>query len=309
MIRSRALLGTVAICAVAPMAVPANAGATFHLVLVREVYPGSVAAPQAEYVELQAYASGQSHVDGHSIVLYGPSGAKVGSAEFTSDAAGTSNQMTLLAATPAAESQLGVVADAGLPADALDPAGGAVCWEALDCVSWGAFAGSTPSASGSPADPLGIPDGMALRRTIAPGCPTLLEEADDSNDSATDFADVFPAPRPSSVAPSEHACGGKAAGDGGGGPGLAAGAAGRPRTRLRGHPGRRTGDRTPTFRFDADRPGVTFLCRLDRARYKRCHSPFVTGGLPRGRHVFMVKARAPGGATDRTPAVWHFRVI
>jgi hypothetical protein len=49
--------------------------------------------------------------------------------------------------------------------------------------SWGGFAGSMPSASGSPADPSGIPDGVAPRRAIEPSCPTLMEAADDANDS------------------------------------------------------------------------------------------------------------------------------
>jgi hypothetical protein len=49
--------------------------------------------------------------------------------------------------------------------------------------SSGGFAGSMPSASGSPADPSGIPDGMALRRTIEPSFTTLMEAADDAHAS------------------------------------------------------------------------------------------------------------------------------
>ncbi|MGE5283149.1 MAG: hypothetical protein ACM3N0_12685 [Chloroflexota bacterium] len=288
-------------CATAPAVVPATAGATFHLVKVREVYPGSVANPQAEYVELQAYSSGQNLVAGHTISLFGPGGAKVGSAEFTADAASASNQMTLLAATPAAESQFGVLADTAMPAGSLDPAGGAVCWEALDCVSWGSFHGSLLSPAGSPADPLGIPDGMALRRRISPGCATLLEASDDSNDSATDFRDVFPAPRPSSAPPTESAC------SAGGGPG--GGSTGvRPQTSFRRKPGRVLHGRRAVFRFVSSRPGSTFLCKLDRSRFRRCYSPFVARRLRRGRHVFRVKARASDGLVDRTPATWRFRV-
>ncbi len=90
----------------------------------------------------------------------------------------------------------------------LDPAGGAVCWaETIDCVSWGSFSGSLTSPAGSPATPSGIPDGMALRRTISPGCATLLEPTDDRDNSAADFSPVFPSPRPNSVAPTERACG------------------------------------------------------------------------------------------------------
>jgi len=41
---------------------PPVADATFHLMRIREVYPGSAANPGAEYVELQMYASGQNFV-------------------------------------------------------------------------------------------------------------------------------------------------------------------------------------------------------------------------------------------------------
>jgi hypothetical protein len=275
---------------------------SFHLVSLREVYPGSGANPGAEYVELQAYAGGQNLVAGHTISLYGPGGAKVGSAEFTSDPPAGGNQVTFLAATPAAESQFGVAADVGRPAG-LDPAGGAVCWEALDCVAWGGFGGALPSPAGSPADPAGIPDGMALRRTIAPGCATLLEGGDDRDDSALDFRDVFPAPRPNSAPPSESACG-----PGGGGGQAGGGSAGRPQTKLTRKPQRVTSRRRAVFRFVSSRPGSTFLCKLDRQGFKRCRSPFVARRLRRGRHVFKVRARAPDGAVDRTPATWRFRV-
>jgi hypothetical protein len=308
----RALLAlTAAAAALATGAAPASA--TFHLISIREVYAGSLAAPEAEYVELQMYAEGQNFVAGHTLSFFAAGGAPSGSATFGADVPNGADQSTLVAATPAAEAQFGIAADAAMPAGSLDPAGGAVCWEALDCVAWGGFAGSTPSPAGSPADPLGIPDGMALRRTIAPGCPTLLEPTDDSDNSAADFGDAFPAPRPNSVPPSEHACtpqDGAAAGPGGGrgGNGGARGARGRPRTRITRGPRRVIHRRSASFRFRSSVPGSTFLCGLDRRRYRPCRSPFAARRLHRGRHAFRVKARAPGGAVDRTPAVWRFRV-
>jgi hypothetical protein len=47
---------------------------------------------------------------------------------------------------------------------------------------------------------------MALRRSIQPGCPTLLESADDTDVSATDFSLVAPDPRNNSVTPTETTC-------------------------------------------------------------------------------------------------------
>jgi hypothetical protein len=291
----------------------APAQATFHLVKIREVYPGSGASPEAEYVELQMYASGQDLVAGHVLDFFDATGAQVATATFGGNVANGANQSTLVAATPAAESQFGIVADTAMPGGSLDPAGGAACWESLDCVSWGSFHGSALSPTGSPADPLGIPDGMALRRTIAPGCPTLLEASDDTDGSAADFTDAFPGPRPNSVAPSEHACAPQGATENGypppgGGAGGAGDRSGPPGTELRRRPGRMTRDRTPTFRFSSNVPGAQFLCKLDRGRFSRCHSPFTTPRLRPGPHVFRVEARAPGGATDRSPATWRFKV-
>jgi hypothetical protein len=281
--------------------------ATFHLVGLREVYPGSSAYPDAEYVELQMYASGQNFVKGHSIAFFDAAGTPVGTTNFGSDVARGGDQSTIVMATPLAESQFGFLADAGMTGGRLDPSGGAVCWEALDCVAWGSFQGSVNSATGGPADPLGIPDGMALRRTIAPGCPTLFEGSDDSDNSAADFFDAFPAPRPNSVVPAEHSCASQGPA---GGSNPAAGGAGlrRPQTRIRRGPGRITRDRTPTFGFTSSRPGSTFRCKLDRGRFRRCRSPLTTRRLEDGRHVFRVRARAPDGATDRSPAIWRFEV-
>jgi hypothetical protein len=306
-IRTAVLSCTAALAGILVSAPPASA--TFHLIKIREVYPGSTAHPTSGYVELQMYASGQNLVAGHSLDFFNAAGAQIATASFGADVPNGANQGTLVAADPAAESQFGIVADTGMPGGSLDPGGGAVCWESLDCVSWGSFHGSAFSPTGSPADPLGIPDGMALRRTIAPGCPTLLEASDDRDDSATDFSDVFPAPRPNSAAPGEHACSAQGPESGHTTPGNGSGASRRPQTRILRRPRRRTRDHTPTFRFISNQRRVGFLCKLDRRRYQRCRSPFTAPWLRPGRHVFRVKARAPGGIGDRSPAVWRFRVL
>lgn len=286
------------------MAVAApGASATFHQISIREVYPGSTSDPAAEYVELQMWSSGQNLVGGHVLRTYTAAGAESATV-LPSDVPNGANQSTILIATPAAEAAFGVAADAPLPAaDRLDPAGGAACWEEIDCVAWGDFASALPSPTGANALPAGIPDEMALRRTIAPGCATALEKADDRDDGAIDFAAVFPDPRPNSVAPSEHACG-SASGPGGGGVGGQA-----PQTLLRRKPARRTRDSTPTFRFDADDPGATFLCEIDRRGYRPCRSPLTTRRLSIGRHLFRVRARDRSGLLDPSPASYRFRVL
>jgi hypothetical protein len=69
------------------------------------------------------------------------------------------------------------------------------------------------TTAGTPAPAL--VSGMALGRSIAPGCSTLLEPGDDTNDSATDFSLTTPNPRRNSVTPTEMPC---TPGGGGGGP-------------------------------------------------------------------------------------------
>jgi hypothetical protein len=290
---------------------PTAAGATFHEMSIREVYAGSEAAKESEYVELQMWSPGQNFVGGHVLKTYNAAGGVTSTDTFPGDVPNGANQSTILLATPAAETEFGLVADTGLGAGALDPAGGAVCWEALDCVSWGSFSGPLPSPAGTPAP--AIPSGMALRRTIAPLCPTALDSGDDHDNSAADFFAVFPAPRPNSVAPGERLCGGSSGGffggGGGGGGGNGGQKKGAPRTKLRGKPGKKTHDRTPTFRFSSNEAGSTFQCKLDGKAYKGCRSPFTAKRLGFGPHTFKVRARDKSGKLDPSPASYSFKVL
>ena len=310
--RLATLAGALALAALTGL--PGTASATFHEMSIRELYPGSAAAPGAEYVELQMWAAGQNHVDQHVLRAYNAGGGAIATDAFGSDVPGSANQSTIVMATPEAEAQFGIVADAPLsPSDQLSPSGGAVCWESLDCVSWGNFSGTLPSPAGTPAVPAGIPDGMALRRTIAPNCATLLEPTDDHDNSAADFSAVFPSPRPNSVAPSERACasaGGQQGGGAGGGPsgGQGQGGRGAPQTTLKRKPPRKTHDRTPTFAFSADETGSTFQCKLDSKPFKTCRSPFTTTRLTLGHHTFKVRARDDSGTLDPSPAACSFRL-
>ena len=283
---------------------PATAPATFHEMSVREVYAGS---PESQYVELQMWSAGQNFVKGHVLKTYNAGGGITSTSTFAGDVANGANQSTILLATPGAEAEFGVTADAGLATGSLEAGGGAVCWESLDCVSWGNFAGATPSPTGTPAP--AIPAGMALRRTIAPGCATLLEESDDHDNSAADFAAVFPAPRPNSVAPSERRCPGSSESPFGVVPGGGSNTKGAPQTSLRSKPGKTTHDRTPTFRFTSNESGSTFQCKLDGKPFRACRSPFTTKPLPLGRHTFKVRARDKSGNLDPSPASYGFRVI
>lgn len=299
----RLRLGTALALGLASLALGAPvASATYHLMDVREVYPGSVASPAAEYVELQMWAAGQNFVAGQGKILhiYGPTGVETAEATFSADANAGANQSTLVLATQLAAAQFGITPDAELPlGGTLDPAGGKVCWVNLDCVSWGNFSGSAtvPSPSGAPVAPTGIPDGMAIRRTIEPGCATFLEPGDDHGDSALDFFLAAPNPRPNSVKPTEAPCGGHEEEEP------------RPQTALRRRPAKRTHDRTPTFTFASTLKGSYFECSVDRRRLHRCRSPFTTKPLAPGRHRFSVRAVSREGSADRSPASYAFVVL
>jgi hypothetical protein len=308
------VLGTALIVGVVTLCAAPAAQATFHKMSIREVYPGG----DASYVELQMWTSGQNFVEGHHLVTYDTAGNPVGNFAFAADVANGANQSTILVA----DTNYPVVFDERPTPDASDPnlnlspAGGAVCWvegSPPDCVAWGAFTGPLPAHTpalkvGNPASPGGVQAGMALRRSIANGCPTLLDPppTDDSDDSATDFAEVEPSPRDNAVAPTETPCK-DSSGGGGGGQGGSGG--NPPQTMLKRTPPRRTHDRTPSFRFKADESGVTFQCKLDGKAYKPCHSPFTTKKLSLGHHVFRVRARDDSGRLDPSPASYAFRIV
>ena len=283
------------------------AQASFHEILIREVKAGSAA--NDSYVVLQAYKGGQQFVGGHSLTAYGAGGGTLGTFTFAGPVASGQNQMTILIADTAyAASFPSGPAPDGIAAEVdLDPAGGAVCWQEIDCVSWGGFGGSLPSPAGTPAAAAGIPVGTALRRTIAPGCATLLEAGDDQNNSAGDFSVEAPAPRSNAVPPTEQGCGG-ATGGSGGAAGYPANR-GAPQTSLRRKPSKRSRDRTPTFRFGADEAGARFECRIDRRPFRPCNSPYTAKRLNPGSHVFKVRASDASGLADPSPAFYSFRIL
>jgi Subtilase family len=61
------------------------------------------------------------------------------------------------------------------------------------------------------------------------------------------------------------------------------------------------------FRFRSDQSGVTFLCKIDKARFRACGAKLAHTFKP-GPHVVKAKARNAAGLVDSTPAVFRFRV-
>jgi cysteine-rich repeat protein len=178
------------------VALPASA--TFHLIKIVEVFPGTAIAPNAQYVVIQMYASGQEFVAGHAITVFDRTGALVGTITFPGDVSNGASQARILIATSQAQTFFGVNADLVM-SPALLSAGGKVCWaNNIDCVSWGNYTGSnvgvgTPFNAGGG----GLTFGRAARRRLDIVAPnTTLNAGDDTNNSATDFVvSTTPAPR------------------------------------------------------------------------------------------------------------------
>lgn len=291
----RALVLALAAAAVGLLFAP-EADASFHLIKVREVYPGTA---NDSYVELQMYAAGQTFLSGHALTVYGADGSLTHKSTFTSSISGGQNQATVLIGDTGVAAKFGVspdLVDSGLE---LAAAGGAACWNAggipADCVAWGNFSGgaalttATGTTVGAAASPGGITEGKAIRRTIAPGCPTLLEESDDSDDSQTDFSEVPPSPRDNASTITEKTC------------------PGAPNTAIDEKPATLTNSTSAAFTYEA--PTATgYECKLDAAAFASCPSGGVEyTGLADGSHSFQVRGFNASGP-DPTPAAYTWQV-
>ena len=190
-----------------------SASATFHFVKIREVSSGTGAA-DSSYVETQNYFDFQNFLSGGAKLVRCDATCSSPTVFFPpfTDVADGHTQHTVLFA----DSGIGAGSkdfDVNLNLDTIQ-AGGAVCYLGgpgfNDCASWGNFSANSTlmtnygTTAGTPGSALS--SGMALRRSIAPGCPTLLEASDDTDNSAADFSLTTPNPRKNSVAPTEVPC-------------------------------------------------------------------------------------------------------
>lgn len=183
---------------------PTPARAAVHLIKITKVFPGTPAQPAAQWVELQMYGAGQIFTNGTSIEVYDAANVQLGRFTFTSNVAVGTNQAKILMATTEAATSLGVTPDA-IMMPVLPRRGGKVCFNGggfgfIDCVAWGdhpgSAAGGTGANVGPPVAPLvGMPLGLGLvRRLDVAGGATVLDAADDRNDSAADLRLALEAP-------------------------------------------------------------------------------------------------------------------
>ncbi|AKI99982.1 Ig-like protein group 3 [Archangium gephyra] len=75
-----------------------------------------------------------------------------------------------------------------------------------------------------------------------------------------------------------------------------------PETSIDSGPTGTTSERTATFEFSSNEPGVTYECSLDGVPFTPCTSPVTFTGLTDGEHTFRVRARDAAGNVDASPA-------
>ncbi len=175
---------------------------SFHLMKIKEVFPGCAASPNAQYIMLQMYSLGQNNTAGTEVRVFNSTGGLINSFTLPNVANGT-NQATILLAAPEALTFFSLpVADDTLPTPVIPLSGGKICFHDpslfgdIDCVSWGNYSGSSVG-SGNPFSQLnGLLSGQAMRRRLdICGSNTVLDFCDDTDNSINDFLFGIPAPR------------------------------------------------------------------------------------------------------------------
>jgi len=205
--RTAVILG---LTGVAMLATAGSASATFHLIKIRSIFRGPATANA--FVELQMYADGQNLVGSHSIRVCPdaamPPPLLCSAFNLPSNVANGGNQRMILIRDSASMSPSDFpIVGLGAAIDGVG-AGGALCWDTVDCVSWGTFNDDAflPSSAGTPMTG-SLSTSMVRVRSIAANCPTALDEADDTNQSNADFgAAVGYVTRTNASTPIETVC-------------------------------------------------------------------------------------------------------
>jgi hypothetical protein len=85
-----------------------------------------------------------------------------------------------------------------------------------------------------------------------------------------------------------------------------------PRTRITMGPGVKTRKRKAVFRFTdvtEDPPGTTFVCKLDKKKWKPCSSPFHVKHLNPGHYLVSIRATDVAGNIEPKPVKRRFTVV
>ena len=181
-----------------------RASATFHLMRIVEIFPGTASALTAQYVMLRMYAPFQNFVGGHSVEVFDPTGMALGTFTFAADVSNGAAGAPILIATADAAMLFGVNPDLTL-APMISPTGGAVCWDVIDCVAWGNFAAPSalPAFASATTIPTALTLGMAVHRDLV-----------GRTGATTDFVLAPPAPTNNAGQTGVLTCAGDCNGDG-----------------------------------------------------------------------------------------------
>jgi hypothetical protein len=214
------------LAAAVSFALVSTASADFHLNKIRQIKGEGPASVDTSYIELQMYAPGQNLVSGHHITVWDHDALVLGNPtpimDFTlsgPNPAFSDNQRTILigdTAVPGRDFTLDLSTVLSNQAGGTEPPwlGGAACFDTVDCVSWGPnFTGANNLPDKTTPNGSALPATYSFQRKISAGCPTLLEDIDDTNNAQNDF--LVPGPfegRPNSVTPTEVPCPGSGVG-------------------------------------------------------------------------------------------------
>jgi len=190
-----------------------RAEASFHFMVIEEVYPGSFLHPEAQYVVLRSTFSSQNLLNTHAIKTWDAAGNPLSDfGVFDHNETNTANGAHYIMATQAAVNLFQFTASQVVSGSLPFPSG-RICWapfltDYVDCVAYGNFTGN----NGPWGTPAVSPGGLVLQKALeririvtphnnstdyALGAPRPIDEAnlvrnDGDGDGIPDISDCAP---------------------------------------------------------------------------------------------------------------------
>lgn len=174
--------------AIMSIAATGSLRAAFHIVRFSEVMGQVKGDTRIQFVELLMLDVGQNFVQGHVITFQDETGRETGRVTFPDNVTGGAIGDTILIGTQRFADLFGVQVDLVLPEGIMSPFSGRVCFDAPDCVAYGAFTGSN-AGYGSPAPRFPVSGALSLTLTAPP------DPFPASKNNSRDFEFRIPTPR------------------------------------------------------------------------------------------------------------------
>lgn len=183
----------VAVLLAGSLVTAAPARASFHQMVISEVFGGTTHHEGADFVEFTMLADEQDNVSGTRLKFYDSAGNSIGTDTLNGDLVDGHAGDTILIGTASAGTLFGVTPDFTL-ANAIAGSGGKVCFESppvsfdIDCASWGDYTGSDIGTGKPFRRNHELPLGATMNRKGT--SPNLM----DSNNTKDDFVIDGPSP-------------------------------------------------------------------------------------------------------------------